>query len=509
MNPAWSRGLSSLLVVVACCLGACGEDGEADSGELALGPTESSLQVRTQAGIVHGKRSGTARAFLGIPYAKPPVDGLRWRSPEPAEAWDGQLDAREFGPPCLQLGLGSEDCLSLNVWAPEVSPEQGSQALKPTMVWLHGGAFVGGSNALYDGVNLVERGDVVLVAVNYRLGALGFLAHPVLTQEPGGRGSSGNYGIEDQILALQWVHDNIRAFGGDPERVTLFGESAGSACTCVLLGTGKVEGLVHRAIMESGACLGFETLLPAAEELGKETVSAIGCEGADALACLRDKDAAEISLASTDLLGSLLQQRWRPIVDGVVVPDLAKIQPVKVPIILGTNRNEGGAFGALAGNERDYVERVKGYYPNPEHAAKLLAAYSETTYGSWGNAFSALVTDSLFVCPTRRLARAAAAEVDTYLYSFSHGQAFHADEVPYVFGLSSLSAEARVVSDDMLAAWTSFAHSGNPNVEGGQAWPKYEPGADQHRVFDTAPGVASGLKREACDLLDTLPALNF
>lgn len=496
------------VLVFGLLCSACGSDEPADDG---LGPTDSSVQVMTRNGVVHGALQGSTRRFLGIPYGKAPVGELRWRAPEPAEPWEGELETTAFGPACKQPALAgsSEDCLSLNVWTHDVSLDDPGP-LKPVMVWLHGGAFLVGSNSLYDGVHLVERGDVVLVAVNYRLGAFGFLAHPALTQDPNGRGSSGNYGIEDQALALRWVKDNIRAFGGDPNNVTLFGESAGSACTCVLLATPAAQGLVDRAIMESGVCLGFETNLADAEAMGEETAAALDCEGADALACLRGKDADQIVSASSDLLGALLQQRWRPILDGVVVPALTDIQPVKVPIILGTNRNEGGQFGILASTENAFRSRVNGYYPNPDHANVVFEQYSAEINGSWANAFSAMATDGLFVCPTRRLARVASAEVDVYVYSFNHGNAHHADEVQYVFGLPGLSADAQIVSDQMLTAWTTFARTGNPNAEGANpTWPKYDPESDEHMVFDVTPSIASGLKRDVCDALDTLPALQF
>ncbi|MET0285484.1 MAG: carboxylesterase/lipase family protein [Polyangiales bacterium] len=497
--------MKRLALALCVALGsACGDDVPHD--DEPLGPTLSSLHVRVRDGVLHGKSAGGVRAFLGVPYAKPPVGELRWRSPEPAARWQGEREATEYGPMCPQVPLSpvSEDCLSLNVWAPEPAASP-----RPVMVWLHGGAFAVGSNALYDGAPLAARGDVVLVAANYRLGALGFLAHPALTAEKQGRGSSGNYGIEDGVLALRWVKENIAAFGGDPNNVTLFGESAGSALTCVLLGTPAANGLVHRAIMESGACLGFESPLADAEARGEKTVQAIGCAGPDTLACLRGKDALELTVASTDLLATLLQQRWRPIIDGVLVPPIAAVNPVRLPIILGTNRDEGGAFGILAPTQSSFASRVEGYYPDPAHAKVVLDTYSAEQQGSWSGAFSALATDGLFVCPTRRLARRASAEVATYVYSFAHGEAHHADEVPYVFGLPGLDAEARRVSDQMMQAWTRFAKTGDPNGEGALTWPRYDARSDQHMVFDATPSIGTGLRGTTCDVLDTLPPLQF
>lgn len=492
------------LLALVLLLGCGGEDSEDD---VVLGPLADALTVQLQDGVVHGFENQGARSFYGIPYAQPPVGALRFRPPLPAARWQGTREAREFGPQCVQPGIApmSEDCLSLNVWAP---PADGK--VRPTMVWLHGGAFAVGNNALYDAVPLSLRGDVVVVAVNYRLGALGFLAHEALTKDPKGRGSSGNYGLEDQLLALEWVRDNVRAFGGDPDNVTLFGESAGSACTCALLGTPRARGLVHHAIMESGACIGFESPLADAEARGAKTAEDLGCSGKDALTCLREKDAAAISGDPTILVDALLKQRWRPIIDGKVIPEVDAIRPIEVPIIIGTNDNEGGQFGLLAGTRASFESRVRAYYPNPSDAEKVLAAYSAEKQGSWGAAFSELVTNALFVCPTRHLARLAVGQnVPTYLYNFKYGEAHHADEVPFVFGTPPSDAGARAVSDAMLRAWAAFAHSGDPNTPGAPTWPRYDTATEPYRVFAAEPAIGSALRREACDLLEPLPPLHF
>lgn len=498
------------LLMCVCLMSACadGDDsGSADAGSARSDESSDNLLVKTASGTLRGERTGSSRAFLGIPYGAPPIAELRWRAPEPAASWIGERDATVLPPICPQLGFGAEDCLYLNVWAPEA--KQGD-APRPTMVWLHGGAFVAGHANLYDGSTLAANGDVVVVALNYRLGALGFLAHPALTADPGGRGSSGNYGLEDQLLALRWVKDNIRAFGGDPDNVTLFGESAGSACTCALLGTPAAQDLVQRAIMQSGACLGFESSLEDAEVRGETTVASLGCTGPDTLACLRAKSATQIVTMSSDLIGSLTQQRWRPIVDGVVIPEIAEIRPVMVPIIVGTNRNEGGQFGLLAATDALYKSRVAGYYPNPDDAQRVLDAYSATKLGSPAAAFSALVTDSLFVCPSRRLARAAAAAgVKTWVYSFAYGNAFHADDVPFVFGLADANSGEQEVAGAMLSAWAAFAHNADPNDGSLPSWPAYDAANDQHMIFDAPPAIGTGLKAAECDLLDQLPALHF
>jgi len=254
---------------------------------LTLWAASASPQVKTSSGVVEGKEEETVRAFLGIPYAAPPVGDLRWKPPVPAAKWSGVRKAAEFGAHCMQGDVfgdmvfrdpgGSEDCLSLNVWV----PSKPSSSKLPVMVWIYGGGFVAGttSEARQDGTHLAQKG-VVVVSLNYRLGIFGFLVHPELAKESG-HNSAGNYGLLDQLLALTWVHENIAAFGGDPENVTIFGESAGSFSVSAQMASPLAKGLFQKAIGESGAAfhsegLSFESLAAREEKDAKLVTEKLG-----------------------------------------------------------------------------------------------------------------------------------------------------------------------------------------------------------------------------------------
>ncbi|HEY9264508.1 MAG TPA: carboxylesterase family protein, partial [Mycobacterium sp.] len=236
-------------------------------------PSPDPALVQTAAGAVRGLVAPDHRLFAGIPYAAPPVGPLRWQPPKPAPPWDGERDGTRFGPRCLQdlegdLELGrqtDEDCLSLNVWTPAENPESGPARPRPVMVWIHGGAFLNGNGGMYDARRLAARGDIVVVTINYRLGTLGFLAHPAL----GAPGHVGNYGLADQQAALAWVRDNIAAFGGDPGKVTVAGESAGGMSVCDHLVAPGSQGLFGAAIVQSGPCQA-QLALPEAERISTD-----------------------------------------------------------------------------------------------------------------------------------------------------------------------------------------------------------------------------------------------
>ena len=282
------------------------------------------LTVSTAQGALHGKLSSGVRAFLGIPYGAPPVAEQRWREPQPAASWSGTREATAYGATCSQTAVGgmpssTEDCLFLNVFAPEHVPS----APLPVMVWLHGGAYIFGSGgAPYQGDKLVQSGNVVIVTVNYRLGSIGFFAHPALTAEAKQRGTApGNFGLLDQRLALQWVRDNIAAFGGDSSNVTFFGESAGANSVCLHLMSEGSRGLFQRAIVESGLCLKPALTLAEAEAAGERYAAAMGCsDPAQALTCLRALSSSAVTSGPTmqrrnagrDLLSGGGQDRVRP-----------------------------------------------------------------------------------------------------------------------------------------------------------------------------------------------------
>lgn len=303
---------------------------------------EDPARVTTASGDLQGAVVGATRVFLGVPYAAPPVGELRWRAPQPHAPWAEPRDATARGPSCPQpdfmngVVAGDEDCLTLNLWAPV------GAARAPVMLWLHGGGYFvnSGGDPGYDGQRLSEATGSIVVTINYRLGALGFLAHAALADEDPAHLTAGNYGHEDQRAALEWVRDNIAAFGGDPANVTLFGQSAGATSTCLHMLSPRSSDLFQRAIIQSGDCGAFPK--PELEDQSAQVASALGCDvEADVLACLRAKPADEIVWTTIDWgLG--------PVVDGwniVVDPRAALAEGAiasEVPVIMGTTRDEAG-----------------------------------------------------------------------------------------------------------------------------------------------------------------------
>ena len=424
-----TQGLVVLAVVLA--LVGCGSDddpaGTGGSGGSVGGGGSGGgdpLLAQTESGPVQGTVIGQARAFLGIPYAAPPVDELRFKSPQPADPWTEAHDGSEVGPECAQLSLlngevvadSVEDCLTLNVWTPTTEATEPW----PVMVWIHGGGFEGGSSHLdgaYTGEHLAPAAHAVVVTVNYRLGPFGFLAHEALTGEDSARPTSGNYGLEDQRLALQWVQANVAAFGGDADNVTVFGESAGGISVCLHLVSPESDGLLDRAIIQSGPCDVRVTTLAAAEQQGAELATNLGCDtAADIPTCLRDKTTTEILEALPGKVGLLFGEGadWGPNVDGVVLLQpagaaLASGSYQDVPVILGSTRDEGTLFVALAGlteiTETEYEDLAMAWAADHGgDGGALLAQYPASAYDNPGAALSALIGHGVFSCPTRRAA---------------------------------------------------------------------------------------------------------
>ena len=476
--------------------------------------------VETAQGTVRGSvtEDGSVASFKGVPYAAPPVGALRWQPPAEPAAWEGERDATEFGAACHQaLGAGegfyaqppldeSEDCLTLNVWAPAEPSDVGH----PVMVWIHGGGFgLGtGSLPLYDGEALARAG-VVLVTINYRLGVLGFFAHPALTAESAD-GASGNQGLHDQVAALEWVRDNIAAFGGNPGNVTIFGESAGSISVCYLAATPLAEGLFQKAIGQSGGCFARHASLDSAEgvvvdaaipnqlagsghEIGTGLAAALGVEGdgPDAADALRELDAAAMirTLQEAEVVAP-----WRSIfVDGHMFPDqMRRLMEARtgVDYIVGATADEGSALfmGMPEPPREEWEEGVRA--AQGEHAALFLAAYAEDAAASTATATQNMMGDALFNWEMRSWARlATAAGGKAYLYVFSHAPempeygrslgAFHGSEIAYVFGNRFDDAEGLWGEDDaklsalVQAYWVNFAKAGDPNGEGLPTWPAY------------------------------------
>lgn len=457
--------------------------------------------VRIEQGVLRGALAADGvHVFKGIPYAQPPVGSLRWRPPAPANAWSGVLDATQFGPACPQPlsapgsiyadppAKTSEDCLSLNVWTPKAPPKA------PVMVWIHGGAQTFGysGSALYDGSALAGRG-VVVVTVNYRLGVLGYLALPALSAESP-HGSSGNYGLLDQIEALRWVRRNIAAFGGDPNNVIIVGESAGAMSVVQMLASPLARGLFQKAIAESG---GMPTLpelktathgLPSAEGMGEAVAKAAG---ADDLAGLRAMDPAALIKAAY----ASKYEVWST-VDGWVlkrqtVDTFDRGEQAHVPTLAGFNGDEIRALfkPPTVPDAKTYVAAIRErygdlavdylrLYPPGDLDGSIQKAMRDTTFG-WGM--------------VRLVAKQTAVGAPAYLYLFQHSYpvggkpdlgAFHGIEIPYVFGeigkpvppawpAAPDAAVDRRLQDAMGAYWTNFARTGAPGTWDGVTWPQY------------------------------------
>ena len=505
---------------------------------VAVIPGVQADQIKIESGLISGTvvdEQAGVRAYKGIPYAAPPVGDLRWKPPQPAKPWEGVRPCIEYGPACPQTDimwtmLGEkkpekldEDCLYLNVWTPAKSPDD----KLPVMVWIHGGGFTLGWSYQrdYDGTALARKG-VVLVTTNYRLGPFGFLGHPLLSKESE-RGVSGNYGYLDQIAALRWVRDNIAAFGGDPDCVTIFGESAGGSSVNFLCVSPLAKGLFHRAISESGGYTYWKMehlreTSPAgesAEAMGESLAKKlVGDETGDVLAALRAVPAEKlVSFAGIDT-----EYRFSPAVDGWALPDYPAILYDKsmqhdVPLILGTNADEGTMFAMIIPYKtvEEHLAAVKDEYG--EYADEIMALYPADEPGDIRDAFIEHFADTTFIAPTRAMVRAMdKVSSNAYLYQFTRKSptmpamgAFHSMEIAYAFDNVDESKVKEVdlkLSDTMSTYWVQFAKTGDPNCNGLPEWPAYKTASDQHLELGDTIQVGSGLHKEACDTLDRIMA---
>jgi para-nitrobenzyl esterase len=487
--------------------------------------------VRVESGELSGQTSsdGAVFSFKGVPYAKPPVGALRWQPPQPPDKWSGVRAATAFGPRCVQPNrpdhavgyfgpeAESEDCLTLNIWTGGLSPTD----KRPVMVWFHGGGFLVGSGSLpiFNGEALARRG-VVVATVNYRLGRLGFLAHPDLSAEQPYR-ASGNYGLLDQIAALRWVRDNIATFGGDPDRVTIFGQSCGSSSISSVMASPLAKGLFQRAIGQSGGHFFARSLAPldSAEQAGLRFARALGAATIDEL---RARPARDIQFRRPDEDGILKEvydasdpkgidraTAWA-VIDGHVHPD--RVMDVfqrgaqnDMPLISGATSDEGTTqppITTLTEFERrarteygDLADEFLRLFPARNDAEAMLASCRAvgTRVFNWENWTWANMQVRTGRAPV-------------YFYHFAHRPpkppfpgrggdlerelgAFHTAEIPYVFG--TLDARAwpwrdidRELADTMSRYWANFAASGDPNGAGLPAWPRYAPQTPTTQLFD-------------------------
>jgi para-nitrobenzyl esterase len=493
-------------------------------------PTADPDVVCTVSGAIRGTREGSTLAFKGIPYAQAPVGPLRWRPPVEAVAWEGIRAASDFGPICPQIVsgqvVGSEDCLTLNIWRPRDLPA----TQLPVMVWVTGGGnhslsgkgSAGFGGVSYDGETLVERG-VVYVSYNLRLGVLGFLAHPALDAERAER-ISGNYGSLDQIAMLRWLGRNVGAFGGDPSRVFLFGTSAGGGNICALMTSPLARGLFHGAAMQSSVPIGCEiqTLADAQSGTGRRVVKALGCDAApDVAACLRTKDVGALVKAVPGTFG-VLPRVYGPNADGHVFPD----QPLKLirerkhramPVIIGSTSEETMPWVNSAGQISDptsYTSAIEKAF-GPESRDAIAAQYPVSAYPNPGRAFMTLTTDALFTCQSRRVARtmAAAQTEPIYRYIFAHSLqhdpngASHTVEHPFFFGWRGTYRPTETdlgIQRRMINYWTRMARVGNPNSEDGPRWPAHVMGNDPYLEIGPMTIAKMGPSSAKCDFWDAV-----
>jgi para-nitrobenzyl esterase len=497
------------LVVVMLLTAGCSLDG----GKVPETSMDAGV-VRTVAGLVRGGVASDHRLYAGIPYAAPPVGPLRWQPPIPVAAWTGLRDATRPGPRCIQdtandldPGRGSsEDCLNLTVWTPQPSNE-----LRPVLVWIHGGGFVNGSGDIYSARRLASRGDIVVVTINYRLGALGFLAHPAL----GPPGAVGNYGLADQQAALRWVRDNIANFGGDPGKVTIGGESAGGMSVCDHLVAPGSTGLFRAAIIQSAPCQA-QASLPVAEQRSIDYATSLGCgPGELAAQCLRGVPTEKLHGAPmfSDFGGILLTG---PVSATDVLPvhpltAFAQGRAARVPVLIGSNRDEFTMFVArqILRQGRDFsAER----YPQllsetfGANAAAVAEHYPLDRFdGSVPLAYSAAVTDQAFACAADRMSHDLAKANPVYAYEFNDRGtpapevfghlpfqigAGHSLDVRYLLdvgGAPALSLAQQALSDQMIDYWAAFVATGSPRAQGQPDWPELGPDAATGKRMSLQP----------------------
>ncbi len=506
----------ALVVALACAL-TLGSVARASAGKSYPKPF-----AITKSGPVLGMTVNGINEYLGIPYAKPPTGALRWMPPVAFDKFKTPLEATQFGSECTQPGpAGSEDCLFLNVYTPAEAGDSSERADGistdgskkstglPVMVWIHGGGLTAGAGSLYDPTPLVNAGGIIVVTINYRLGVLGFLAQSGLDAE---HHLLGNYGFMDQQFALKWVKENIRAFGGNPKEVTIFGESAGGQSVYSQLASPLAKGLFRAAIAESGSYVEFQDYFTAIETLksaettngfapsGNSVATAVGCGGQTA-SCLRGVSADDLVAAEVGVV--------YPFVDGKLLTQTPTAafksgEFNKVPVIAGTNHDEYRAFVAEeydgTGNpidtEDEYNTAVTALWTS-ELASSVEGLYPYASYPNGGLALSASGTDGVFSCPARNADQSLSRFTTTYAYEFNDENAppgtipglsfplgaYHGAEIQYLMLVTGdvfpFTTDQQALSDTMISYWTQFAKTLNPNSSGQPTWSPYGTLTDQ------------------------------
>ncbi|MFB0872687.1 MULTISPECIES: carboxylesterase/lipase family protein [unclassified Sphingobium] len=474
----------------------------------AVAPVMRTAAIQTSEGPVVGVREGNVETYLGIPYAAAPVGNLRWRPPIVPARWISPRNADHFADWCLQVApegfskpITNEDCLYLNVFTPKGASSQ--KRKRAVMVWIHGGGLRQGRSNDYDPTPLVEEGDVIFVSFNYRLNIMGFLAHPALNREGH---DFGNYGLMDQQFALAWVRRNIAAFGGDPENITLIGESSGGANVFNHIASPRSAGLFHKAIVQSGS-LWYGSFAPfydglpltQAQDVGKNVAAMTGCSDVNDASCLRSLSAAQLA----DVVGKLPSYSFGVVVDGTIVNQSVTRKILsgdfnRVPVINGSNNDEWtwveGLWERAKGRPLTAAE-LESHLGGTlgDFASKAVPHYPPAMFGGSAGAASArAVTDGLFMCPMLALNEALAEHTKVWGFEFNDRQApfpfpaasfpygaAHTLEMQYIFKnytgavgeRKSLSPDQKRLSNAMVGYWTNFAKSGNPNGPGLAKWP--------------------------------------
>ena len=458
--------------------------------------------VRVESGWLRGSVAADHVAYSAIPYAAPPVGSRRWRPPTDPKRWHGVRKATTPSPLCPQSGtsegevVGQENCLFLDVTVPR-GAERGDRL--PVLVWLHGGGLDSGGAQRFSGSTLAVQGNLVVVTINYRLGALGFLSTPELGRD------AGNYGLMDQVAALRWVHRNIARFGGDKHEVTLAGQSGGARAICAQLASPRARGLFDRAIIQSGACSNDVPTRSEGHAFGEQAIAKLGCTtSADVAACLRRRSPGKLvgtlQGVGHDLTGRVKDRPWNPVARTRTLP----VQPgvalrtgfaARVPLLVGATRDEmrGHVFGRVPSlTAQDYHTMVTETFG--DDAAAVLEHYPAAAYERPALALAAVLTDwggQIGTCPVLRDAQAAARHQPVYSYEFAEGGgeapggfplgSYHGLELPYLWTLNGyspyppLTPAQEQLSATMIDYWAAFAHTGNPNGPDRPRWPAFGP----------------------------------